>query len=216
MKYKIKGTKVCEDSTKDTWLYVIKTGTCRVLKKVRFDKNALSYFYKEAESRRKIISNKLISLEGVEKPAQYLRNGDKFIRLPNNYLESIEYSDKENEKTYTYLEMKKLDEGDVFGMQDLVFTEPNDINPLVLVSDGAECILINRKAFLENANANSSLNMRFKLPPYPNDETFIMKYFSFLQWERFRKRFHKKVLKKIETKNKIETVNGKEFSINYF
>lgn len=212
----LKGTKICEDSSSDKWLYVIKSGTCRILKKVRFDKNALSYFYREAESRRKIITNKLISLEGVEKPAQYIRDGDKFVRLPNNYLESIEYSDEEDKKTYTYLEMKKLDEGDIFGLQDLVFTEPNDLNPLVLVSDGAECILINRKAFLDNANANSSLNMKFKLPPFPNDEAFIMKYFSFLQWERFRSRFHKRVLKKIEIKNTIESLVGKEFSINYF
>lgn len=123
------GSKICEDSTKDTWLFVVKSGTCRILKKVRFDKNALSYFYREAKSRRKLVSNKLMALNQTEKPAEYLRDGDKFIKLPNNYLESIDYSNEEEKKTYTYLEMKKLDEGDVFGLQDLVFTEPNEINP---------------------------------------------------------------------------------------
>jgi len=128
------GTKICDDSSKDHWLYVVKSGTCRVLKRVRFDKNALSYFYKEAESRRKILSNKLVSLSGVEKPARYQRlEDDKFVLLPNNYLESISYSNEEDKKTYTYLEMKKLDEGDVFGIHDLVFNEnteeENQINP---------------------------------------------------------------------------------------
>ncbi len=36
------------------------------------------------------------------------------------------------------------------------------------------------------------------MPPYPNDENFILKYFSFLQWERFRERLKKKTLDKIE------------------
>ncbi len=94
----------------------------------------MSYFYKEAESRRKILSNKLVSLSGVEKPARYQRlEDDKFVLLPNNYLESISYSNEEDKKTYTYLEMKKLDEGDVFGIHDLVFNEnteeENQINP---------------------------------------------------------------------------------------
>jgi len=71
------GTKICDDSSKERWLFVgivktnyiikkfktehkiylkfiVKSGSCRVLKKIRFDKNALSYFYAEAESRRKV------------------------------------------------------------------------------------------------------------------------------------------------------------------
>jgi len=48
------GAKICDDSSKERWLFVIKSGSCRVLKKIRFDKNALTYFYAEAESRRKV------------------------------------------------------------------------------------------------------------------------------------------------------------------
>jgi len=53
--------------------------------------------------------------------------------LPNNYLESISYSNEEDKKTYTYLEMRKLDEGEVFGIHDIVFNknteDENQINP---------------------------------------------------------------------------------------
>ena len=79
---------------------------------------------------------------------------------------------------------------------------------MILVSDGAECIPFSRIKFIENATAESLLKMKFKLPPYPNDETFIMRYFSFLQWERFRRRFQEETLDNIEKKDKIKPLNG--------
>lgn len=76
---------------------------------------------------------------------------------------------------------------------------------MILISDGAECILINRKSFIENAGANSTLNMKFKLAPFPNNETFIIKYFSFLKWEKFRKTYNDKVMKRIHHSHSDET-----------
>ena len=80
---------------------------------------------------------------------------------------------------------------------------------MILISDGAELILINRKSFLETLTGDSTLNLKFKMPPYPNDENFILKYFSFLQWERFRERLKKKTLDKKKEKEKILNNNEK-------
>ena len=72
-----------------------------------------------------------------------------------------------------------------------------------MVSDGAEVILISRKSFLETISANSTLKMRFQVPPYPNDENFILKYFSFRKWERFRHELQQETLEKINEKTKV-------------
>ena len=80
----------------------------------------------------------------------------------------------------------------------MIFTEPKEINPLILVSDGAECIHIRRTTFMDIVDGESLLKMKFNLPPYPNDESFILKYFSYLQWGNFKNKCTSSKVKKLD------------------
>jgi hypothetical protein len=115
---------------------------------------------------------------------EYERNGNKFTTKTNNTIrESVNYSKKDQ---FTYLEVKKLSEGDTFGIHDIVFNDPKEVNSLILVSDGAEIILLSRVIYMDLCDGEAMLRMRFNLPPYPNNESFIVKYFSYLQWGNFK------------------------------
>ena len=88
-----------------------------MLKKVRFDSNALDFFNEESKSKRKVHGEKLILLDNADNSPntkllkQFTRRGSKFYPVANNSLESIEYPNDRDKKLFSYLEMKKLDEG---------------------------------------------------------------------------------------------------------
>jgi len=143
----------------------------------------------ENKSWRQAKVNQQVDLDNADhsqKLVEYEKSGSRFIRKApkagTRNDESINYPEKNQ---FTYLEMRKLDEGDIFGIHDLVFTDPKEVNSVILVSDGAECILVKRSTFMDLCDGEALLRMRFNLPPYPNTESFIIKYFSYLKWGSF-------------------------------
>lgn len=168
-----------------------------MLKKVRFDHSALSYFNDESQSKREVAAQKQIMLDNADHHSEknfieYERNGNKFITkssAASSIRQGVSYGKQDQ---FTYLEVKKLDEGDTFGIHDIVFTDPKEVNSLILVSDGAEVILLKRMVYMDLCDGEALLRMKFNLPPYPSDESFIVKYFSYLQWGNFKHKVAKK------------------------
>ena len=197
---------ISQNSVTDEWVYIVKSGHCLVLKKVRFDRNALGYYYEQTKSKRRCKAHRLICVYNLEnKPHVNVEDEKKSSELADNYLENIDLPLEGEEKQFTFLEMSRLDQGDVFGLQDIVFTDESNRSELILVSGGAECILVRRSEFMRLMPAESLLKLKFSLPPYPNDENFIVKYFRFLQWENFKKDFKGDIVEKYA--QKINLVN---------
>ena len=167
----------------------------------------MGYYYEKTQSRRKIKGNRLICVYNLEnKPHNSKEDDKKYSYVPDNNLENIEFPVDGEEKQFTFLQMRRLDEGDIFGLQDLVFTDDIHINSLILVSGGAECIQVNKTEFMKKMPAESLLKLKFNLPPYPRDENFIIKYFRFLQWENYKKDFKIDVIEKYGQKFNIVNV----------
>ena len=94
--------------------------------------------------------------------------------------------------------MKRLEEGDVFGLHDIILEE-ND--SFILGSDGVECILINRVYFLKFLYPEIKLKLKFLLSPFPDDSYFFSKYFHSFEWSNYTQIEKNKVqLKKIKNK----------------
>lgn len=186
------GSIICKNSQKDDWLYVVKSGSCKILRQIKFDQEALD-FYLNAEKPKSFHLNKISDFSGLEKRNLYVSDKDgsnsvnKILNLKpvkNDIFKSLNLSQAKNK--YVYLEMNKLREGDVFGLHDIILTEKDDNKvPLLLTSEGIECILINRRFFLKHLPAQSLLKLRFNLHPYAQDDYFIKKYFNSFKWKDY-------------------------------
>ncbi|CAF0883056.1 unnamed protein product [Brachionus calyciflorus] len=190
------GQIICEDSQKDDWIYIVKSGGCKVLKKVKFDKEALKS-YLDFNERNKEMKQFL----NLHETGSKVKTGLKRKDLPSKSLKLTELKSDD-----VYLEMIELKEGDIFGLHDVVLSEEDDKKiPLFLTSLGCECIMINRKYFLKHLQSQSLYTLRFNLHPYPTDDYLIKKYFNSYKWKDFASECKIEALKKIDDKksNKI-------------
>ena len=181
------GQTICENSQIDDWIYVVKTGTCKVLRKIKFDHDAF------------------------EKYNHNYKKNDQFVYL-NSFKSKIVADEKKNCLTKrslscneVLLKMKNLNEGDIFGLHDVILSEQDDQKiPLILQSDGAECILINRKYFLKYLQSQALLTLRFNLHPYPSDEYLVGKYFDSVKWKEFLRKSQNETIQLIKKKKNFK------------
>jgi hypothetical protein len=107
--------------------------------------------------------------------------------MNNRYLNFIRKNDINRGDVRIKLEIELLKEGDVFGIRDLIFTDYYDLNPVSLVSDGVECILVEKKQFARYLNEIKLNVLKITIMPYPNEEYFLKKYFEKEDWSSYRK-----------------------------
>jgi hypothetical protein len=108
---------MCKDSSKSEWIYCVKVGSCRVIKKIK------------AHEKRTI--NKFDPFF----TANYK------VQKKNTVFKSL---------TDSYIEVTKLRPKDVFGLNDVIYGNGDNSFCSTLVSEGAECILINKEFFLKH------------------------------------------------------------------
>jgi hypothetical protein len=108
-------------------------------------------------------------------------------KMTNRYLNFIRKNDINRGDVRIKLEIELLKEGDVFGIRDLIFTDYYDLNPVSLVSDGVECILVEKKQFARYLNEIKLNVLKITIMPYPNEEYFLKKYFEKEDWSSYRK-----------------------------
>lgn len=108
---------MCKDSSKSEWIYCVKVGTCRVIKKIR------------AHEKR-----------SFNKYDPFFAANYK-IQKKNSVFKSL---------TDNYLEVTKLKPRDVFGLNELLFEAADNSFSSTLISEGAECILINKEFFMKH------------------------------------------------------------------
>ena len=185
----------------DDWLYVVKKGACRVLKRICINKETRKYYDKHlaGNQNNEMLSDLLIEFymkSRENRTAQDYYRFDRLLsRFENNKLsfELARNSDFPQPKPcdkYTYLLVQRLQEGDMYGIHNLAFIDEHQrMSGLVLVSDGIEMVLINRKYFVDSMPSNSMLKLKqASLRPYPDDKYFVKKYYTQLDWSRNKKK----------------------------
>lgn len=166
------GQTICENSQIDDWIYVVKSGTCKVVRRIKFDQEAFE---------------KYLNLNRHKENFQFIHLHDFKPKIVTGEKKKVN-TDKILSNDEVLLKMKQLKEGDIFGLHDVILSESDDQKiPLILHSDGVECIMINRKYFLKYLQSQALLTLRFNLHPYPSDEYLIGKYFDSVRWKEFLK-----------------------------
>lgn len=201
--YYKKGTIICENSQTSDWLYIVKAGSCRVLKRIKFNQKALDDYLNSKKNKQENGS--------FTKELLYLSDYKlQLVPATKDSLKSLKAHKLKDD--YVYLEMNRLREGDVFGLHDIILTQEEDENsPLILCSDGLECILLNKIFFLKYLPSQSSVMLRFSLHPYPKDEYFINKYFHSFKWRDFRLNCNSAALEK----SKRKVLRPSSFNFNF-
>lgn len=103
---------------------------------------------------------------------------------------------KKNKEQALYLKIEELKKGDVYGLKEMILRDSNGHNSTMLISDGAECILLKRKDFMKGLSKKNQVKLQIALVPYPTDETLATSYYYHESWKLFKKQnFEKFIIK---------------------
>ncbi|XP_029458164.1 uncharacterized protein LOC115091938 isoform X3 [Rhinatrema bivittatum] len=202
------GTVITKDSKASSKIYVIKTGTVRVLKAMTPPKpQNSSKRYKELLNSEELLPGFLSKREhGNDKNSfssslneeEYLLPILQRERKPTKQ-ESTASRDcngvaainstattkimEEGEALQMYIHIQTLRAGDVFG---LVYTVLEDTLSMALVSDGAECILISKQFFKKYMDEDYRYKLSTTVQPYPSKELLQEKMQDYVNWMAYR------------------------------
>lgn len=144
------GMVICSDSRKNDYIIIIKSGFCKVIKKVQ-----------------------------VKTPK--LHESVKF--KPNSKAkEKIKLESSEN----VFLNVATLGQNDIFGLSCLLFKENGKCSSFSLVSQGAECILINKNYFVRYLNSELKERLIRIVRPYPTDEVLDENMQTQVNWDAYK------------------------------
>jgi len=230
--------RLIEDNNKTTKnLYVIISGTCRVMKKltIREEQRAA---HSDLVAKMEADSLKAFDIAGVGKCRSKVNcNQHKATSLSPHFtgqvgIKSLERNvnfkkssvvevllvanqppievplatshidlTSESAAKELLIEVAVLTPGEVFGLSAVVFKEQRDLvveesAPVSLVSNGAECILLNKEFFIDNATFEMRQNIVADIRPYPNESTFVENYWKQMDWNVLKREIYLDTLKK--------------------
>lgn len=186
---------------------------CKVIKTITIDEQARRD-YDASKHKREMSMHKALSLSSDNAVKEFesecsenykkifsdetqhnKSNSNSIDESNNNNLNHLKQKFKFNknrkaikEETKIHLEIKTLKAGDVFGLCDIIFNESTtERNPVMLISNGVECILVNRKKFKRSLNEMSIGILKTSLTPYPDTDYLVKKYFDKEDWTNYKK-----------------------------
>lgn len=241
-----RGLLLCKDSNTSEWVYIIKTGSCRVLKSLHSAKPNIPGL-----SANQQIAKSLLRLPPISPPkssktssSSSTSSSDKSPRSDSScgtprpskqkctiqhlsdilhkpypedsaeqeehqrLLESIfsqkhSYISKWGKRTSpklspsesalkrhrpdtVYVQIQKLGPKETFGVEQVAFGRIGKTTSTILVSEGAECILINRKFFQQYLTDEVAKRIRRTLQPIPSEESLQQKLQDNTNWEAYK------------------------------
>ncbi|GFS03959.1 cyclic nucleotide-binding domain-containing protein 2-like [Elysia marginata] len=96
-----------------------------------------------------------------------------------------------------YVNVQTLTKGMVFGISDIFF---EDQPSLILVSNGAECITVNKKLFMDNASHAFVTRLREDIYPYPSEEDMQHNLELQVHWDHHKRNRVSDVIRDINFK----------------
>ncbi|XP_077341125.1 cyclic nucleotide-binding domain-containing protein 2-like isoform X1 [Lithobates pipiens] len=209
------GTVITKDSKASSKIYVIKSGSVRVLKAVPMQKTPPFLSASRSQSRSTAIEESKMS-----SPVQ---NRDEYEDPPYNFTEEehllplLQKERKLNETARTsaqinkgvmakrfpllsntaederipqlFIHIQTLRAGEVFG---LVYTIYEDTLGMALVSDGAECIVISKEFFKKQMDDAYLHKLSRHIQPYPTKEILQQKMHDYMRWQDYKSQLIRK------------------------
>ncbi|XP_062585589.1 cyclic nucleotide-binding domain-containing protein 2-like isoform X1 [Saccostrea cucullata] len=241
-----RGLLLCKDSNISDWVYIIKTGSCRVLKSLHSAKPNIPGLLSSQKLTRSLLRLPPISSPKSSKTSlsSSSLSSDKSPRSDSSYgtprpqkhkctiqhlsdilhkpypEDSTEHEEHQKlldqifiqKHTYTskwgkrtspkvsepesaskrhkpdtvYVQIQKLGPRETFGVEQVAFGRIGKTTSTILVSDGAECILINRKFFQQYLTDEEAKRIRRTLQPIPSEESLQRKLQDSTNWEAYK------------------------------
>jgi len=207
-----RGTVIVKDSNKSDWLYIIVSGVCQVLLRLEIIKPKLSG---KLQNRQKLsTADKLADLtENRHRKTSYSasRSGRELIRrntpafsssqptcerrtksLPPVFpvTEVPQTFHQHQRKQTAFVQLGLLHPRSVFGLSTLLnfehdfqFLQPASVS---LVSRGAECMMINKKFFINQASELTKKWIRHNVRSYPSRETLQRNLQERINWDAYK------------------------------
>nr|XP_009858722.2 uncharacterized protein LOC104265749 isoform X1 [Ciona intestinalis] len=94
-----------------------------------------------------------------------------------------------------HLIVRKLTKGGSFALESILYTDQPQLS---LVSNGAECLMLNKKLFLENSSEYCLDWLRQKEYPYPTDEELKGQYWRLRAWKAYQTRLLKQICNEMQ------------------
>ncbi|KAK6172958.1 hypothetical protein SNE40_016508 [Patella caerulea] len=225
-----RGVLLCKDSNKSDWIFVIKTGSCRVLKSLKSTKpnlppldlgsyicsldlskslpplKALNCNSLTASIRNSSWSKQQFNLQSncnkgnnsldilkrgpteLENHAEeHLRELDFLLhRKEEDSFNKLNDFPPDHQNKMVFVEIQKLGPRDTYGLESVLFGMMRQTTSTSLVSEGTECILINRKFFLQHLSEDVAKIIRTKIRPLPTDCVLQQKLQTKTNWEAYK------------------------------
>ena len=133
---------------------------------------------------------------------------DKFETIKTDPFKGYQFSSDDANKV-SFLELFKLKVGNIYGLQETVLNRGTDNKPTsaILVSEGAECLVINKRYFMKFLAPRSLIKLRFLITPYPSDNKMVKKYFNEFEWKDFKTKCFSKTYKKVKRENELKSAS---------
>nr|XP_033804475.1 cyclic nucleotide-binding domain-containing protein 2-like [Geotrypetes seraphini] len=210
------GTIITKDSKASSKIYVIKTGTVRVLKAMTPPKPQIAFKSFQLSKRCKECLDSKESLTGcLSKSREHgstKKNFSSSFQDEENLLPVLEHDKRplKQEPTASMhhdgsaaanssaTKTKITERGENFQLYihiqtlrvgdvfGLAYAVYEDTFSMALVSDGAECILISKEFFRKHMDENYLYKLSTTLQPYPSKEVLKAKMQDYINWKAYR------------------------------
>ncbi|XP_031753205.1 cyclic nucleotide-binding domain-containing protein 2-like [Xenopus tropicalis] len=170
------GTVITKDSKASSKIYVIRTGSVRVLKSVTLESLSSSSpkVHKlniEGTDNEGIPTVTSLQEESVKTPSLHR------IQTTKSNLSGREGHSK------IFIHIQTLRAGEIFGLVYLVF---EDTLGMALVSEGAECISISKDFFKKHMDQEYLHKLSRSIQPYPSKEILKQKIQEYMKWKMYK------------------------------
>ncbi|XP_022080342.1 uncharacterized protein LOC110973663 [Acanthaster planci] len=119
------------------------------------------------------------NLEEESRP--FVQRRREFHSDLDNSRTPVERTEADSDPMFVVVQV--LTKGAVFGLTGVVFSDQPSLS---LVSNGAECIVINKKFYLEHATEETLRGLRREEVPYPSEEELQSKLQQYMNWNAYR------------------------------
>ena len=176
--YYRKGEMICQDSWRDDWLYLVKSGSCKMLKQIQLNQHTFDTYLERLKTRNNAQgASQTLSLNNLAAPAYHELKEQRMRKI---YAKLVQTNPELETSEYVYLEIGVLTEGEMFGLEDMVSgvnrQQPTSSCILVSGQKGVELILIKREYFMSLLPSQSFLDLRLLTREYPTNDYLIEKY----------------------------------------
>ncbi|CAF0766549.1 unnamed protein product [Brachionus calyciflorus] len=179
---------IVSDSTKSEYIFIIKSGTCQVLKKLDNVKPKKLLKARPTMSKENFLTDTYKAKVDTGLKKDNLSCSSKSSNIPWSFTHLEESQVKEKVEP-VFLQIQLLKAGDTFGLNILKFdeTDVNLPNPqLSLVSNGSEVLMLKKDIFLKHANDKVKENIRHIFQPFATTKEMQKKLQTAADWNYFK------------------------------